>query len=133
VTTEVIPLRKRILLRKAGGITFRTTNANPYGYNFTLSQYGYSLYYSYGNPYGNPYGSNSQYIASSPTANTNLNQPHLLTAIVRGGTLSLYVDKQWVITVENSSASSGGIGLTAASSNDNQADVVFKNAEVWVL
>src|SRR6266487_317278 len=109
-----------ILKGDGGGITFRTGGANPFGYRFFLSLDYFDLNYGDKN------------LASSAAIKANLNQTYLLTAIVRGGTISLYVDKQWVTTVEDNAASSGGIGLMAVDFN-NEADVAFRNAQVWNL
>jgi hypothetical protein len=67
-----------------------------------------------------------------PAIKANLNQSYLLTAIARGSSISLYIDKRWVQTVEDSAASSGRIGLMARDFN-NDADVAFSNVRVWKL
>jgi hypothetical protein len=110
-----------ILKGDYGGMVFRTNSKNPFGYRFALGLGGWCNLV---------YGSNE--LAKSTAFKTNLNQPHLLTVIARGSSISLYIDKQWVATVEDSSASSGGIGLMAGDFS-NEADVAFRNVQVWNL
>jgi serine/threonine protein kinase len=109
-----------LLKGDGGGIVFRTGGENAFGYRFFLGTGYFDL--NYGN----------KNLASSASIKANLYQTYLLTAIARGGTISLYLDKRWVITVEDSTASSGGIGLMAVDFS-NAADVVFRNAQVWNL
>ncbi len=110
-----------ILKGDYGGMVFRTNSKNPFGYRFALGLGGWCNL---------DYGNNE--LAKSTAFKANLNQPYLLTVIARGSSISLYIDKQWVATVEDSSASSGGIGLMAGDFS-NAADVVFRNAQVWIL
>ena len=109
-----------ILTGDGGGIVFRTGGENTFGYRFFLGLNYFNLDYG------------SAQLAGSSSFKANLNQTYLLTAIVYGSTISLYIDKQLVTTVEDSSASSGGIGLMAVDFSNN-ADVAFSNAQVWNL
>lgn len=108
-----------------GGLIFRTSQQDPFGYRFAFRS---QLVPSYSGDlvYGN------QLLATFTTAKANLNQTYLLTAIARGNTLSLYIDKKLVMSVSDSNASVGGIGLMAGKF-DNTADVAFSNAQVWQL
>ena len=62
----------------------------------------------------------------------NLNHAYLLTVIARGRSISLYVDKQWLATVEDQSSSSGAIGLMAYDKTQ-PTEVAFRNMKVWEL
>ncbi len=109
-----------ILKGDYGGMVFRTNKANPFGYRLALVR----TYADFN--YGNTL------LAKSTSFKANLNQAYVLTVIARGSSLSLYIDKHWMATVEDSSASSGGIGLMAGNFSGD-SDVAFTNAEVWNL
>lgn len=115
----VFQAQMTILKGDYGGIVFRTNKDNPFGYRFAFGL-GICNFH-----YGNKELANSGIRA-------NLNQTYLLTAIARGSSIYLYIDKQWVATVEDNSASSGGIGLMAGDFA-NEADVAFRNVQVWNL
>lgn len=110
-----------ILKGDYGGIAFRTNKQDPFGYRFAVGVGGWCNLV-----YGN------KELAKCAAIKVSLNQPYLLTAIARGSSISLYIDKQWVTTVEDSSASSGNVGLTAGDFS-NEADVAFRNVQVWNL
>lgn len=108
-----------ILKGDYGGIVFRTNKDNAFGYRFA---FGLGICnFDYGD---------KELVKSAIRA--NLNQAYLLTAIARGSSISLYIDKQWVATVEDNSASSGGIGFMAGDFA-NAADVAFRHVQVWNL
>ena len=109
-----------ILQGDGGGIVFRTGGANAFGYRFFLGLNYFDLHYG------------NTLLANSSSFRANLNQTYLLTAIAVRNTISLYLDQQLVTTVEDNSASSGGIGLMAVDFSNN-ADVAFSNAQVWNL
>jgi hypothetical protein len=115
-----------ILSGDFGGIIFRTSQQNPYGYRFAFRSQLVPSYSSGDLVYGN------QQLATFATAKANLNQTYLLTAIASGSTLSLYIDKKLVMSVSDSNASAGGIGVMSGKFN-NTADVSFSNAQVWQL
>ena len=108
-----------ILKGDYGGIVFRTNKDNAFGYRFAFGLGICNFHYG------------DKQLAES-AIRANLNQAYLLTAIARGSSISLYVDKQWVATVEDNSASSGGIGLMAGDFA-NTADVAFRHVQVWNL
>jgi serine/threonine protein kinase len=108
-----------ILKGDYGGIIFRTNKDNAFGYRFAFGLGICNFHYG------------DKELANS-SIRANLNQVYLLTAIARGSSISLYIDKQWVATVEDNSAGSGGIGLMAGDFA-NAADVAFRNVQVWNL
>jgi hypothetical protein len=109
-----------ILKGDYGGIVFRTNKENSFGYRFAFGLGICNVHYG------------DKELFSSTTLRASLNQAYLLTAIVRGSNISLYIDKQWLTTVEDNSASSGGIGFMAGDF-DNEADVAFRHVQVWNL
>jgi hypothetical protein len=77
---------------------------------------------------------NSNLLANgSPSAITRgLNQSNVLAVMAQGNTLVLYVNKQRITSVSDSTYSHGEIGLVADAFN-NLTEVVFSNAKVWTL
>ncbi len=69
---------------------------------------------------------------SSPAIKTGLNQTNVLKVVARGGNISLYVNGQFIARVNDSSSSSGQIGLMAVAFT-NPTNVAFSNAQVWQL
>jgi hypothetical protein len=107
-----------------GGLIFRATGAKLYSFGFNREGL-FSLIVSKNNNPGKPliYGPNS-------AINTGLNQPNLLTVIARDSTFYLYINKQFVDAVRDSSYHSGQIGVYAAYST-HYTDVAFNDAQVW--
>jgi hypothetical protein len=60
------------------------------------------------------------------------NQTNLLTVVAQGPHLSLFVNKQYVTSVTDSTYSRGSIGVMAQD-DFSATNVAFNNAEVWVL
>lgn len=107
-----------------GGLIFRATGAKLYSFGFNREGL-FSLIVSKNNNPGKPliYGPNS-------AINTDLNQPNLLTVIAHDSTFYLYINKQFVDAVRDSSYHSGQIGVYAAYST-HYTDVAFNDAQVW--
>jgi len=72
---------------------------------------------------------------SSPAIKTGPNQPNLLTVIARSSNIYLYINKQFVASVNDGTYSSGAIALEATPTSlaNSSADVAFSNAQVWAL
>ena len=114
-----------ILKGDYGGIVFRTNQQQPFGYRFAFRS-------DQAPSDGGDLAYGDRELAKFTAITAHLNQAYLLTAIVRGSSISLYIDKQLVMSVEDSSASSGNIGLMAGDFS-NEADVAFRNVQVWNL
>jgi len=71
--------------------------------------------------------------ASSTAINTGLNQSNLLTVIARGNTIYLYINKQYLTSVSDSTSSSGTIGVMGENMTKGPVDVTFSNIRVWKL
>jgi len=61
---------------------------------------------------------------------TGLKQPNQLAVIAYKGILYLYVNRQFITGVTNSTLSSGKIGVVALDFK-NPTEAVFSNAQVW--
>src|SRR6266699_1467419 len=111
-----------------GGLLFRTGNTPAESYAFDATSDGFYTLAVIN-------GTNGVVLNSgpSPAIKTGLNQSNLLTVIARGNNIYLYINKQYIAMVNDSTFSSGKIGLFAISGDNPQADIAFNNAQVWQL
>lgn len=114
-----------------GGIVFRTGRSGILQYYFVLDdtssryQFGVTSTSTYASPLAG---------GNSPVIKTVLNHPYLMTVIAVGSRFYLYINKQYITDVIDSSntLSSGQIGLTAGSVS-LATEAVFSDVEVWKL
>ncbi len=71
--------------------------------------------------------------ANSSAINTGLNQPNLITVIARGSTIYLYVNKQYLTSVSDSTSSGGAIGVFGEDTRGGPVDVAISEIRVWRL
>lgn len=71
--------------------------------------------------------------ASSTAIKTGLNQSNLLTVIARGNIIYLYINKQYLTSVSDSTSSFGMIGVAGENQTKGPVDVAFSNIQVWRL
>ncbi len=126
-TNFVYQVQMTIVYGDDGCIVFRYTTANNGSYYaFCIGSNG-----SYGllvrNQTGNGFTSlqSGQITISSNQANT-------VKVIAEGAELDLFVNGQYIATVNDFTYNQGSIGV-AASDDTNSTDVAFSNAEVWQL
>ncbi|HCI81596.1 MAG TPA: hypothetical protein DHW02_18120 [Ktedonobacter sp.] len=111
-----------------GGLVFRADDQNAKFYLFTVGHDGtYALYLSKDNNHNM-----SIAYGNSSAINKNYGQSNLVTVIAKGSSIYLYINKQYVSSVTDSTYASGKVGIFA-SDNTNNTDVSFSNAEVWKL
>ena len=113
-----------------GGLLFRADSANTKLYYLRLSQTGaYSLFLYVDNT-----GTNARTLDHGTLSNfnTGTNQKNTIGVVARGSSIALYVNKQLVNTINDSTYSSGEIGLTAESLT-SATEVVYSNLMVWGL
>ena len=123
-------VRMTILRGGTGGIIFRATASTAKYYSLSISQDGsYQLVKSV-----SVSGTNDQVLRSgSATAfKTGLNQANLVAVVAQSNLLSLYVNKQYVASVSDSSYTSGEIGVLAQDVTQ-PTEVAYSNAQVWQL
>jgi hypothetical protein len=114
----------------AAGLTFRLDSSGTKAYLFGVGVDGtYELSLLHSNSSDN--GKVLSRGQSSAIA-TGLNQPNLVTAIVRGNTIYLYVNKQYLANTSYTTSSSGKIGVFESGSGSD-SDVAFNDAQVWNL
>ncbi len=111
-----------------GGLLFRTGNSQAYSYAFDVASDGFYTLAVINGTSGVVLN-----FGPSPAIKTGLNQSNLLTVIARGNNIYLYINKQYIAMVNDSTFSSGKIGLFAISGDNPQADIAFSNAQVWQL
>ncbi len=106
-----------------GGLLFRNgggPDPNGWGYQFGLFRDHVGLWYG------------GTTFSSATAIKAQLNQTYLLTAIARGNTIDVYIDKQWVGSTKDNTSSSGSIALSVYG-QANFTEVVFRNVKVWIL
>ena len=113
-----------------GGILFRADPANSKFYLFRITQSGaYDLFVYIDNQ-----GTHAKNLLSNSTSlfKQGLNQPNTITVVAQGGNLYFYINGQYLDNVNNTTLSSGKIGVFSES-NTNSTVVAFSNAQVWQL
>ncbi len=68
----------------------------------------------------------------SSTIHTGLNQANTVTVIAQGSEFDMYINGQYVLTVNDHAYSQGSIAV-GVSDDTNPTDVAFSNAQVWKL
>jgi eukaryotic-like serine/threonine-protein kinase len=105
----------------AGGIFIRRSSQG--GYIFDISQNGsYALRVDF----------TIIQSGSSSAIKVGLNQSNLIAIAAHGNTLDLFVNKQYITSVNDSSYSEGGIGILAHAIS-KPTEVEYRNAMVWIL
>ncbi len=125
-------VQMKIIKGDGGGVIFRynTSNGTKYGYVFEVGQDGsYQLYVC---PLNATTCSSALSQGSSPAVKQGLNQTNLVTVIVKGNAITLYVNHQEIDSVTDNTFSHGGIGVIAYEVS-NSTEAVYSNAKVWRL
>ena len=111
-----------------GGITFRGDDANSKFYTFIVGQDGSWGLFVYRQ------ASSPTVLKSGTSTDINLGhfQSNLIAAVAMGNTISLYVNKQVLATVTDTTYTSGQIGFIGYGSSE-LTDISFSNAELWSI
>jgi len=124
-------VQMKIIKGDVGGIIFRANSTNNNFYLFYVSQTGsYELFLCPGNncsPIVLP--------ASSTAINKGLNASNLVAVVARGTSITPYINRQQVASVNNGTFSQGQIGVVASpfANVGHPTEVVYSNARVWRL
>src|SRR5258708_15238112 len=113
------------------GIFFRTDQVSHKIYLFAISPNGfYALYYIGQNASGSP---NEKILAASisTTINTGLKSTNVIGVLARGSEISIFINKQFITKVSDSSSTVGEIGVISGSSKNVPCDAAFNNAQLW--
>ncbi len=116
-----------IIKGDTGGISFRISGSG-------------SLYYFYIDTQGNyelDVNENHNFIraisrGSSPAIKTGYNQPNLIAVVAQGNSFDLYVNLQHLVHVNNTTFSTGQVGVIVID-RGHPTEVVFRYAKVWKL
>lgn len=121
-----------IIAGNCGGIAFRGNNANVQYYFFEVCRnHLYALLLYTGDTEDNAQILRENFLA---IINTNLNQSNLIAVVANGSTLDLYMNRQRIGSVNDSTYSHGQIGLVAQSQRGEiPTEVVYSNAKVWQM
>ena len=108
-----------------GGIALRQE-----GYSFFIGQDGSYVFTVYDSATG---GQRTSLNGFSSAIKTGLNQTNLIAAIARGSSFYLYVNKQYVARVNDSTfTSTGSIGVVTLNGK-HSSEATFRNAQIWNL
>jgi hypothetical protein len=111
----------------AGGVVFRTDDANNNYYYFRIDLSGnYEL---------DNFDSNGGHKISGGTSSAihaQLNQPNIIGIVAQGGTINAYVNMQHIATFHDSKLAQGRVGVAAEDVN-HSTTASFSDAKVWIL
>jgi hypothetical protein len=110
------------------GLIFRANDASSKFYVFRINRAGaYALYISQDEKTSVPIAEDS-----STAIKTGLGQTNTLTVIAQSSNIYMYINKQFVGSVNDGTYTSGEIGVFAGD-NTNATEVAFSNVRVWNL
>jgi hypothetical protein len=125
----VFQVQLKIITGLGAGLIFRSTNSAFSAYAFTISYTGlYELDISYNSQQGSILA-----FGRSSAIKTGLNQLNLISVMLRGDEIDLFINKQFVTSVHNQAHPSGAIGLIADNTTHISTDTAFSNVQFWNL
>jgi hypothetical protein len=120
-----------IIQGDGGGIMFRADSVNGKFYYFFLSgdgTYAFLLYTDLTHP---------KILSENVTSaiNRGMNKANLIAAQANGNAITLYINHQQIVSVNDSTYSHGKIGLIANPyiTNGHATEIAYSNARVWTL
>lgn len=124
-------VQMKIIRGDVGGIIFRANSTNSNFYQFFVSQAGsYGLFLCPGN-------NCKQLVATTASAaiNKGLNATNLVAVVAKGTSITLYINRQQVASVNDGTFSQGQIGVVASpfANAGHPTEVVYSNARAWRL
>ena len=118
----------KILSGAGGGVTFRGDNLAGDLYYFHVYPDGrYLIHTEQNNKLGPNLGAGTVSSFSS-----GFGQNNTLTVIAQGSLIYLYVNQKFLIKIQDSTYASGYLGV-AASDSTAPTEVVYTNAQIWIL
>lgn len=114
-------VRMSLVSASAGGIVFRADRATTHLYYFTIDRNGGYLLKAYYDKVGD-----AAVIARG--SGVNLSGTDFIGVVVQGSAINLYVNRQLVRTVYDSTFIQGQVGVVTYEGN-----AIFSNAKVWTL
>src|SRR6266699_3548346 len=123
-------VQMKIIKGDAGGVVFRANDTNGKYYVFSVSQDG--SYEFFVCPPNASKCNSTLLSSSSGVINQGLNQTNVVTVVVKGNTITLYVNQQEIDRVTDNTFSHGQIGVIAYDIT-RPTEVVYNNAKLWTL
>lgn len=118
----------QIVKGDSAGITFRGDDANSKYYTFIIAtdgSYALFLYTGATSPKTLKYGTAGPF-------NTGLGQSNDIGVVARGSSISLYINKQEIAAITDSTYNSGQIGMVVYDLGKD-VEAVYSNLKVWTL
>lgn len=128
-TNYVFQVQFRIIKGSEAGIIFRSTNSIFASYTYTIN---YTGLYTLGIVFSSQHGTVLAF-GRSPAIKTGLNQLNLISVLLRGDEIDLFINKQYVTSVHDQTHPSGAIGLLADNTTHISTDTAFSNVQFWNL
>lgn len=132
LTNFAFEVSMKITKGDAGGVIFRANRDSGAKYTFIVgSDGGYAV-----DVYKSNSGSDSKRLTSgvSQAVKQGANQTNLITAIAKGGTLTLYVNHIEVTTLNDSTLGSGQVGfISYPYTHGRPTEVLYNDMKVWTL
>jgi 3-keto-disaccharide hydrolase len=128
-TNYVFQVQFKIIKGSEAGIIFRSTNSIFASYTYTIN---YTGLYTLGIVFNSQQGTVLAF-GRSPAIKTGLNQLNLISVLLRGDEIDLFINKQFVTSVHDQTHPSGAIGLIADNTTHISTDSAFSNAQFWNL
>ena len=134
LTNVAFQVQMQILTGDAGGLAFRaTTEADSSTgslYFFQVTSSGsYTLYLDTDT---NAAKISSLASGTTQAMDTQAQQTNTLAVITKGNIFDLYINRQFVVQVEDATLATGGFGVLA-DDHTNATDVLYTNAQIWDL
>jgi hypothetical protein len=125
----VFEVQMTIIQGDCGGIAFRYNIHTINLYYFAVCQYGgYGLYVYQNTTIKEIIDGNS-----ASFIYTGLKQTNLVAVVARGSTITLYINRNPIASISDSTSMVGQLGVVAASVVSSETEVVYSNAKVWAL
>jgi hypothetical protein len=129
-----IQMQMSIIQGDAVGLAFRTDPVGGKSYAFAITpQNAYSLF-STQNGTTSSTSSGVKFLTAgvSQAINAGYNKPNQITIIARNSSIYLYINKQYLTTINDSTSSAGMIGAIVITKS-TPADAAFSNLKIWKL
>ncbi len=128
-TNFAFQVQMTLLRGDSAGIMFRVSGPGLKSYIFSLNSQGFyvltmvSSFTSF----------KTLALNRSSAIKQGYNQPNLLTVVARNSDIYLFVNKQYVTKVSDSTYSEGNLGLLADAFRNAPTEAAFSNVEAWDL
>ncbi|HET9920544.1 MAG TPA: hypothetical protein VFQ30_11920, partial [Ktedonobacteraceae bacterium] len=127
----IIEVQMTIVRGDCGGIVFRANPASNSYYAFEVCQDGSYTLSSYAN--NQVSGGQAMMSNTSTSIKKGYNQTNVLDVVANGREIALYVNGQWIPGTNDTTYTSGGIGVLADAVHGHGTDVAYSNLKVWTL